>query len=138
METFSMNTTILTKLNDYVNKTGSGFECYYDYKYNKFVVINLETDKTINGGRYVLKNLIMLPYTCQANKRAKELFYDNLSNSNKKLVDRFAEDKGFFNYLRETGLYYTYLKYEAIAIDEMLWHWVQYNDINTKALAKAQ
>ena len=96
--------------------TGEDSYCsYFDPKNNIFVILEaFDTESEDFYKRYEKENktkVYSMPFRSACERGVMKIFYQLLTDDERALAESYPYRKGFFQYMRETGLIYRY--YEA-------------------------
>lgn len=103
-----------------INSVDSGYRSFYDTVEKEFLV----SDEELLEPRY-----IKVPFASQARSAAWKLFYDSLDEDELAIANDYPYRRGFFDYMRETGLIVKFYDAEQTAITAMFESWVKKNNI---------
>lgn len=117
--------------NGLVNTVGIDIVTYYDPKHNVFRHVNHSVSLRKNGiTSKEFDSYVALPYDTNYNKSAWGKFYELLSEDQLILATSYPYRKGYFNYLRETGLIDYYEEARELIAQDVISTWEFYHDIS--------
>ena len=125
MSTINYNKSDVVINNSLVNFQVNYYQTYYDREFNTFIYLN--TDEIDN--RIDLNNLVLCPCLYLYKRNIWKRFYELLTDEETVIADSYYERKGYFEYLRETGLLGTYEEAESQIAVELFETWLKANDI---------
>ena len=108
--------------NDLFNHSGVEFVTYYDPSHNAFIARRLDVR--------VPKCYVETPYNQVVNYPAMKKFWQSLDDNSRVLAESFSEKHGFFQFMRDTGLFVHYEKAYAEAAEEIICNWEHDNHLN--------
>jgi hypothetical protein len=105
-----------------INNVPEGTHVYYDKRRKVFVIRK--------SSNYESCNIILAPCSYLMKNLIWEEFYALLNEEELEIANSYPYRRGFFDYLKETGLYETYLQAEENVITKEFDSWVVQNNIN--------
>ena len=105
----------------FFNEVGLELVVYYDPKYNNLIALE-ESER-------ILKRYVETPYD-SFKYDAMKRFWDTLDNEHRVLADSYTERRGFFQFMRETGLIDFYNEAYAAVAEEFVQMWEAKNHLN--------
>lgn len=105
----------------FFNQSGVDITVYYDTKYNKLVALD--------GKARILKHYVKTPYD-SFKYHAMKRFWDILDNESLALAESYTERRGFFQFMRETGLIEFFDEAYAAVAEEIVHLWETENHLN--------
>lgn len=118
-----MNYTYYPIFNDIINTTCCEIVTLFDKEKNAFVMHNIHEVSENTA-------LILVPYREECNYLAMRNFWSSLTDEERTLAKSFNEKHGFFEFLRSTGLIYSYYDAEHLAFCEILEKWKSLNNLS--------
>lgn len=116
------NKTLFFEEHALFNVCGLDLICYYDPKTNVFEVQY--------RGHRVRKSLIETPYIESYKPLIWRKFWSSLNDNELRLAESFDERRGFFGFLRETGLISRYDAAVELSKLEIIEHWERENGLS--------
>ena len=108
--------------NSLFNHTGVEFVTYYDPSHNAFVAYELDVR--------VPNCYVETPCNQAIEYPAMKRFWQLLDDSSRAIAESFSEKRGFFQFMRDTGLIEYYDKAYAESAEEVINEWEQDNHLN--------
>lgn len=118
---------MFTKYNTFINNSlfnhaGVEFVTYYDPSQNAFVACEHDVR--------VPKCFVETPYDQIVETPAMKKFWQSLDGNSRDLAESFGKKRGFFQFMRDTGLIEYYDKAYAEAAEEIICEWEYDNHLN--------
>ena len=101
--------------NDLFNHAGVEFVVYYDPSHNAFIACEHDA--------HIPKRYVKTPYNQAVNFPSMKKFWQSLDDSSRALAESFSEKRGFFQFMRDTGLIEYYDEAYAAAAEEIICAW---------------
>lgn len=111
----------MTTLSDFFNNLGD-YTLYYSKARQSFVLCS--------SSERPCKDYIMAPNYSELDHAALQRFKSDLNEEDSILLDDFTEKKGFFRFLKETGLIYRYYEAREEVESEVLSQWAKENGLS--------
>lgn len=118
-----MNYTYHPIFDDIINAACCEMVTFFDKEKNAFVMHNIHEVSENTA-------LILVPYREECNYLAMRNFWSSLTDEECTLAGSFNEKYGFFEFLRSTGLIYSYYDAELLAFCEILEKWKSSNNLS--------
>lgn len=114
-----------------VNYVGVELETYYDPVNDTFEVYDPSLSWKENGfTKKVFSRFILLPYDEEYSSAAWKLFYERLTEEETELAQSYPHRKGYFGYLRETGLIGIFEDAKNDVAADVIANWEQENEVS--------
>ena len=120
MKTVNLYSTITE--HSLVNQQAEGLHTYYNKKTNAFVILK--------AGKKVPSHILIVPNMSCYKSEIWRTFYSLLTEEELDVVNDYPYRRGFFEYLRETGLISNYYEAEEIVTVKVFKRWLEKNSIN--------
>lgn len=105
-----------------LNRAGNELVVYYDTKHKLF------TTRSYDACR-VPKHFVQTPYAEEAKRPGMKMFWQMLDDEHRSLAESFEEKRGFFQFMRETGLIDYYDEAFAQVAEEIICDWERENHL---------
>lgn len=117
--------------NGLVNHVGVEIETYYDPVKGTFEVYDPDSSWKENGyTKKEFSRFILLPYDDEYSRAAWKPFYERLTEEETELAQSYPYRRGYFGYLRETGLIYIYEAAKDDVAADVIAAWEKSNGIS--------
>lgn len=107
---------------EFINRVPEGLHTYYNRRYDRF-----ESHYTSQGDR--MHDLSKAPCLYYLKSQIWDKFYSLLSEEEYEIATSYPYKRGYFNYLKETGLFEIYEAAEEIVAFKALSDWLTVNNL---------